>query len=255
MSVPIQFFQDSEALIHTYQYHQPFGIFKYAMTLDGKIAATTGHSAWISSPMSRNLVHHLRASCDAVIVGGNTVRRDNPHLTTHGVSENQPLRVVMSRTMNLPEEANLWNTEAVATLVFTQIGMNPTLQKKLRDQGVDVVELDYLTPATAMNHLYQRGLIAVLWECGGSLAAQAISQGCVQKLLAFIAPKIIGGSTAPSPVGDLGLTLMTDALKLERVSWQGVGQDLLMTGYLARKETQPISDYPSEEIRNHLIKY
>jgi diaminohydroxyphosphoribosylaminopyrimidine deaminase/5-amino-6-(5-phosphoribosylamino)uracil reductase len=83
-----------------------------------------------------------------------------------------------------------------------------------------------------MAHLYDRGCLSVLWECGGTLAAQAIADGAVQKVLAFIAPKIIGGSTAPSPVSDLGLTLMTEALLLEQMQWRAIGSDLLIEGYL-----------------------
>jgi diaminohydroxyphosphoribosylaminopyrimidine deaminase/5-amino-6-(5-phosphoribosylamino)uracil reductase len=83
-----------------------------------------------------------------------------------------------------------------------------------------------------MTHLYERGFCSVLWECGGILAASAIAQGAVQKIMAFIAPKIIGGNHAPTPVGDLGLTSMTQALPLEQVSWRIVGSDCLVEGYL-----------------------
>jgi diaminohydroxyphosphoribosylaminopyrimidine deaminase/5-amino-6-(5-phosphoribosylamino)uracil reductase len=86
-----------------------------------------------------------------------------------------------------------------------------------------------------MSYLYERGFCSVLWECGGILAASAIAQGAVQKIMAFIAPKIIGGDHAPTPVGDLGLTSMTEALPLERVSWRIVGNDCLVEGYLPLK--------------------
>lgn len=98
----------NEAFIHRIRHHQPLSILKYAMTLDGKIATDTGHSAWITSPAARRQVHQLRSRCDAVIVGGNTVRRDNPQLTSHGVGDHNPLRVVMSRRLNLPTQAQLW---------------------------------------------------------------------------------------------------------------------------------------------------
>jgi diaminohydroxyphosphoribosylaminopyrimidine deaminase/5-amino-6-(5-phosphoribosylamino)uracil reductase len=86
-----------------------------------------------------------------------------------------------------------------------------------------------------MAYLYERGFCSVLWECGGTLAASAIAQGAVQKVLAIIAPKIIGGSNAPTPVGDLGLTTMTEALSLERVRWRVIGTDCLVEGYLPQK--------------------
>lgn len=224
----------NEAFIHRIRFSKPFGILKYAMTLDGKIATTTGHSSWISSTASRQRVHQLRATCDAVIIGGNTVRRDNPHLTTHQVSEHNPLRVVMSRTLDLPLEAHLWETQEVPTLVFTEIKTNPTLQKQLLKRGVEVIELPVLTPAVVMEHLYERGLSSVLWECGGTLAAKAIADGAVQKILAFIAPKIIGGQFAPSPVGNLGLEKMTEALELKNISFYSIDSDLLIEGYLSK---------------------
>jgi diaminohydroxyphosphoribosylaminopyrimidine deaminase/5-amino-6-(5-phosphoribosylamino)uracil reductase len=202
------------------------------MTLDGKIATTRGHSAWISNPQARAEVHLLRAACDAVIVGGNTVRRDNPHLTSHQSDRHNPLRVVMSRTLELPTTAHLWQAATAPTLVLTEIGANPDLQRYLKQQGVDVVELPTLSPASAIAHLTERGFLSVLWECGGTLAAQAIAQGAVQKVLAFIAPKIVGGQSAPSPVGDLGFTTMNEAISLERVRWRAIGSDLLLEGYL-----------------------
>ncbi|MEL6320692.1 MAG: dihydrofolate reductase family protein, partial [Cyanobacteria bacterium J06626_14] len=103
----------------------------------------------------------------------------------------------------------------------------------LRSHGVTVIELDALTPCNVMLHLHKRNCLSVLWECGGTLAAQAISQGMVQKVWAFIAPKIIGGQLAPSPVGEMGFTKMTEALQLYALSWQSIGPDLLLTGYLS----------------------
>jgi diaminohydroxyphosphoribosylaminopyrimidine deaminase / 5-amino-6-(5-phosphoribosylamino)uracil reductase len=224
--------QLNEAFIHRQTHHQPFGILKYAMTLDGKIAATTGHSAWVTSKASRHLVHQTRSTCDGVIIGGNTVRQDNPNLTTHGVTSHNPLRVVMSRSLDLPRNCNLWDTEIASTLIFTEINSNPILKKELISQGVEIIEVTELTPRIVVNKLYLRGLSKVLWECGGTLAARAIADGTIQKVMAFIAPKIIGGISAPSPVGDLGLTTMTSALQLQQVATRTIDSDLLVEGYL-----------------------
>lgn len=221
----------NEGFIHRVVHHRPFGILKYAMTLDGKIATLSGHSAWVTSPEARRWVHRLRGACDAIIVGGNTVRHDNPHLTTHGQTRHNPLRVVMSRQLDLPEGANLWCDRQASTVVFTS-ATAPTDRLKRLSSQVDVVSLEHLTPAAVMETLYQRGYATVLWECGGTLAAQAISQGCVQKVLAFVAPKLIGDG-GRSPVGNLGFERMTDALDLSQVDWRPVGSDLLIEGYLA----------------------
>lgn len=221
----------NEAFIYRITHRQPFGILKYAMTLDGKIATTTGDSNWVTQDAARHEVHRVRAGCDAVIVGTNTVCRDNPFLTNHHTGSHNPLRVVMSRSLKLPSEAHLWDVSEAPTLVFTEVGSNPELQKRLLNKGVELVEFDTLTPAKVMESLYQRDLLSVLWECGGTLAAPAIASGAVQKILAFIAPKIIGGAGAPSPVGNLGLASMSQALVLERVQWRTVGSDFLMEGY------------------------
>jgi diaminohydroxyphosphoribosylaminopyrimidine deaminase / 5-amino-6-(5-phosphoribosylamino)uracil reductase len=215
----------NEGFINRILHKRPLGI-------DGKIATTTGHSSWISNQNARNQVHLLRAACDAVIIGGNTVRQDNPHLTSHQEGSHNPLRVVMSRTLDLPETAHLWETKNAPTLVITIAGTNPNFQEILRKQGVEVLEMEKLTPDLIMAELYERGFSNVLWECGGTLAASAISSGVIQKIIAFIAPKIIGGIHAPTPVGDLGLTTMTQALSLERVEVRLVGSDFLIEGYL-----------------------
>ncbi len=222
----------NEAFIHRMLYHYPFGILKYAMTLDGKIATTTGHSAWVTSQEARSEVHKLRVACDAVIIGGNTVRRDNPFLTSRSTQADNPLRVVMSRSLDLPTEANLWDVSEARTLVFTEIDSNLEFQEYLRQKGVEVLATSTLTPAVVMSNLYDRGFLSVLWECGGILAARAIADGVVQKIWAFIAPKIIGGEIAPSPIGDLGLIQMTEAFELENVSMRTVGCDYLLEGYL-----------------------
>lgn len=226
----------NEGFVHRILYKRPLGILKYAMTLDGKIATSTGHSAWVTNQDARTEVHQLRAASDAVIVGGNTVRQDNPYLTSHQEGANNPLRVVMSRSLRLPENAHLWQTSEAPTLVLTEVDANPDVKELLRKQGVEVLELTPLTPDKVMAYLYERGFCSVLWECGGMLAASAIATGAVQKILAFIAPKIIGGNNAPTPVGDLGFTIMTEALPLERVSWRVVGSDCLVEGYLPRNQ-------------------
>jgi diaminohydroxyphosphoribosylaminopyrimidine deaminase / 5-amino-6-(5-phosphoribosylamino)uracil reductase len=225
--------QLNEAFVHRILHQQPFGILKYAMTLDGKIATNTGHSAWVTSKAARHLVHQLRSTCDAVIIGGNTVRQDNPNLTTHGVTEHNPLRVVMSRSLDLPSNCRLWNDNLAATLIFTE-NNNPAQQQKLLSEQTNIITVAALTPKIVMEHLYQRGISKVLWECGGTLAAKAIADGTVQKVMAFIAPKIIGGTDAPSPVGDLNFNLMTEALQLKDVEVQAIDADILIEGYLSK---------------------
>ncbi len=227
----------NEGFIQRMRYQRPLGILKYAMTIDGKIATKTGHSAWVSSPESRHYVHKLRSTCDAIITGGNTLRCDNPLLTSHEASDHHPLRIVLSRHLDLPAVAHLWDTTVAPTLVITTPNANLPLQKILQQQGVEIVTLEQLNPALVMQYLFDRGLLSVLWECGGTLAAEAIRHGAIQKVLTFIAPKIVGGQTTATPVGDLDISQMTDAIALERVTWQQIGVDMLMQGYLANGQS------------------
>ncbi|KAL4320186.1 hypothetical protein GQ457_18G010370 [Hibiscus cannabinus] len=233
-------------LIYRAASHVPFSVLKYAMTLDGKIAASSGHAAWISSKLSRNRVFELRGRSDAVIVGGNTVRRDNPRLTARHGGGHMPTRIVLSQTLDLPEEANLWDLSDVSTVVVTQRGARRSFQSFLASKGVEVVEFDILNPRDVMEYFHDRGYLSILWECGGTLAASAISSGVIHKVFAFVAPKIIGGKNAPSPVGELGMVEMSQALDLIDVCFEQIGPDMLISGFL-----QPIPDLtptiPSED--------
>jgi diaminohydroxyphosphoribosylaminopyrimidine deaminase / 5-amino-6-(5-phosphoribosylamino)uracil reductase len=222
----------NEAFIHRVKYQRPFGIFKYAMTLDGKIATNIGHSQWITGISARNFVHHLRSSCDAIIVGGNTVRRDNPLLTTHGVTNHNPLRVVMTKTLDLSLNSQLWDVKQAKTVVFTISQSNATVKSQLLDKGVEIFEIEDINPSFVMENLYQRGLNKILWECGGNLASKAIASGNIQKIYAFIAPKIIGGKNAPTPIGDLNIENMNEALLLNNSKIHCLDNDFLIEGYL-----------------------
>ncbi|KAK4791033.1 hypothetical protein SAY86_031446 [Trapa natans] len=215
----------------------PFSTLKYAMTLDGKIAASSGHASWISSKKSRSRVIELRGRSDAIVVGGNTVRRDNPRLTARHGGGHLPMRIVMTQTLNLPEEANLWDTSEASTIVVTQRGARRSFQKYLVSKGIEVVEFDILNPRDVMEYFYDRGYLSILWECGGVLSSSAISSGVIHKVFAFVAPKIIGGTNAPTPVGELGMVEMSQALDLIDVSYEQVGPDILVSGFL-----QPIPD-------------
>ncbi|KAF6145316.1 hypothetical protein GIB67_017027 [Kingdonia uniflora] len=160
----------------------PFSVLKYAMTLDGKIAASSGHASWISSRESRNRVFELRGRSDAIIVGGNTVRRDNPRLTARHGGGHFPIRIVMSQSLNLPEVANLWDVSEVRTIVATQRGAKRSFQKLLASKGVEVVEFEMLNPRDVMEYCYNSGYLSTLWECGGTLAAPAISAGVIHEM-------------------------------------------------------------------------
>ncbi|HIK45543.1 MAG TPA: dihydrofolate reductase family protein, partial [Leptolyngbyaceae cyanobacterium M65_K2018_010] len=189
-------------------------------------------SQWVTGPLARRAVHRLRSECDAVVVGGNTVRCDNPQLITHGQSQHNPKRIVLSRQLDLPRQAHLWNTQVAPTLVFTTPQASPEQVEFLTQAGVEVIITQELTPKTVTHHLFDQGCAQVLWECGGHLAAQAIKDGIIDKVWAFVAPKLLGGFRAPGPVDDLGIDLMTQAIPLNRLNFHAMGEDFLIEGYL-----------------------
>ena len=224
----------NEAVLHREALSMPMSVHKFAMTLDGKIAAKTGHSAWVSGTEARERVQLERERSDAIIVGGQTLRSDNPRLTARRELEGHaPLRIVLTRSLNVPENANLWDTSTARTMVVTERGANKAMQRHLSLQGVEVLELDFVSPRALVEYCRQRGFMQLLWECGGTLSAQAIRDGVLHHSQAFIAAKIVGGaSECPSPVGDLGFVEMTQALQLAEVQWNPIGDDMLVSGYL-----------------------
>lgn len=106
----------------------------------------------------------------------------DPRLTVRHGGDHLPRRVVLSQTLDLPEEAHLWNVSEVPTIVATQRGAKRSFQRLLASKGVEVVEFDILDPRDVMGYLYDRGYLSVLWECGGTLAASAISSGVIHKV-------------------------------------------------------------------------
>ena len=218
----------------------PHGVYKYAMTLDGKIASSSGKSKWVTGPESRETVFHERARSDAVIVGGGTLRTDDPRLTSRNADGTlthayQPARVVLSRSLDVPEDARLWDTTVASTIVMTSASHGkPTLAKILRDKGVDVVEFEgEFTMDKVLDEMRRRGWLQTFWECGGTLAAPAITAGAFSRVLAFVAPKIVGGgSKAPTPMGDFGCDAMADAVPLKATDAKVYGRDVLISGYL-----------------------
>ena len=216
--------------LHRIATGRPQGILKWAMSLDGRTALPNGVSQWISGPQARDWVHHLRARCDAVIVGVGTVRADDPLLTSRGRRTPEPLRVVLSRGLDLPAAAQLWDPAPAATLLVH----GPEAPQDRRDRfdrlGVERLVLEACEPAALAVALARRGCNRVLWECGPVLAAAALRQGCVQQLAAVIAPKLLGGLPARTALGDLGLECLKGGWALSEAATGWLGRDLLWQG-------------------------
>lgn len=220
----------NRAFLHRVATGRPLGILKWAMSLDGRTALPNGDSQWISGPAARQWVHRLRARCDAVIVGGGTVRADDPLLTSRGRRSPEPLRVVISRTLELPEDARLWQTEMATTWVAhgpeVPIGKEALVQR-LADRGVKFIPLPSCEPRPLMDELAGLGCSQVLWECGPELAAAALRQDCIQRLAAVIAPKLLGGLPARTPVGNLFQRCLAEVPQWNLDRLEALGDDLL----------------------------
>ena len=222
----------NRAFVHRLTTGRPLGILKWAMSLDGRTALPNGASQWISDPPARAWVHQLRSQCDAVIVGGGTLRADDPRLTSRGQRAPEPLRVVLSRSLQLPDRAQLWDTTAAATLVAHGPEAPAAAKAQLQDlcsnnPGLERLELPHCSPSALLEALAQRGCNQVLWECGPELAAAALRDGCVQQVAAVIAPKLLGGSPARTPLGELGLQSLNQVHSWQAQRLQQLGPDLL----------------------------
>jgi len=219
--------RQNSAFLHRVAKGRPEGILKWAMSLDGRTALPNGASQWISGPEARAWVHRLRARCDAVIVGGGTVRADNPLLTSRGQRSPEPLRVVLSRQLELPASAQLWDTSGAPTLVAHGPEAPATARDNFDQLGVERLALEHCGPLALLGALAARGCNRVLWECGPELAATALGEGCVQQVAAVIAPKLLGGLAASTPLGDLGLLEVPEGCLNGGEGLEHLGPDLL----------------------------
>lgn len=217
----------------------PFVIMKAAMTLDGKIATSAGDSKWISGNNSRQYVHNLRDRVAAIMVGVNTVISDNPSLTTRleNIEGRDPVRIIVDSQGRIPLDSKVVNLESKAdTIIATTREINRDREKSLIDKGLRIIKTESISGkvdlASLMEELYKMELDSVLLEGGGTLNAAALEAGIVDKVLIFVAPKIIGGESAPTPVEGSGVKLMKDAITLREINVSRYDNDLLIEAYV-----------------------
>ena len=204
---------------------RPWGILKWAMSLDGRIGLPNGCSKWITDVSARDSVHQIRSKCDAVIVGGGTVRVDDPLLTSRGKSNCEPLRVVFSRSLDLPRSAKLWDTKIAKTIIAFGPEANETFFSDLPN-GPEKLPLKSNDPSELLSSLSKKGCNKILWECGPLLATSAIEANCVQELVVFVAPKLLGGKSAMSPLSSFGFESIKSTYKLQHSFLDRKGEDL-----------------------------
>ncbi|MBL8754384.1 MAG: RibD family protein, partial [Planctomycetes bacterium] len=218
---------------------RPWMLAKWAMTLDGKTAAPTGEARWISGQEARTKTHELRARCCGVMVGFRTAQIDDPELTVRHVPGKQPVRIVVDPLGEIDDDSNLVRTAKQApTWLLASEDVDPLRSGHLQDLGVTVILVPTaegprrLHLGQAFRELKRRGLRRVLVEGGGGLVAQMLSWNAVDQVLAFVAPKIIGGRFAPTPVAGEGRPFMAEAWRLGDVKYETYGQDLAISGFM-----------------------
>lgn len=217
----------------------PFMIMKTAMTLDGKIASVCGDSKWISGEASRHYVHTLRNRVSGVMVGINTILSDDPSLTTRlgYVKTKDPVRIVIDSKGLIPIDSRVINVESSAGVILaTTSAIGHEKERLLMDKGVEILKLDglggHVDLVKLMDELYKLEIDSVLLEGGGGLNAASLKSGIVDKVMTFIAPKIIGGKDAKTPVEGVGIEHMQHAIKLRDLSISRYDDDFLIEGYV-----------------------
>ena len=219
---------------------RPLVTAKFAMSLDGKIATRTGDSKWISGVESRRYVHQLRAFSDSIMAGIGTVIADDPQLTARSPSgtplPRQPLRVVVDSSGRLPVRSTLLRqpghtlvamaNDSKAKRIVLEEARAEVLAAPAADGRVDLLAL--------LMELGNRGVTTVFVEGGATLLGSLFDAGLVDRVVAFVAPVIVGGGFAPSPVGGVGVDLIVDALRLSDVQIQTFGDDVAVTGWCSR---------------------
>jgi len=233
--------QVNEAYIKFITTGLPFVTAKFAVSLDGKIATKSGDSKWISGSEARRYVHNLRYTTDAIMAGVNTVLADDPQLTARsgggrgGAARVQPLRVIVDSKGRTPLTAQVFSQPG-KTLLAVGRSITPEEKTALTQTGVEIVELPSeegrVDVKRLLKTLGEREITSVLVEGGGTLLGSLFDYRLVDRVIAFIAPIIIGGKEAKTAVAGKGVDKVVDSIRLERVSLEKFGDDLMVSGYV-----------------------
>ena len=231
----------NEVFYHYIATKTPFVVMKYAMTLDGKIACATGDSKWVTGEIARTQVHRMRGRYRGIMVGIGTVLADDPMLNCRVEGGVDPVRIICDSNLHIPTESQIVKTASdIETIVAcSQEALeSERKQEKIRRlkeariqiigtegaHGVNLVEL--------MKKLGGQNIDSILLEGGGTLNASALEDGIVNKVYAYIAGKLIGGMDARSPVEGMGIDRMADAITLQNVEIEKLGDDFCIVGYV-----------------------
>jgi diaminohydroxyphosphoribosylaminopyrimidine deaminase/5-amino-6-(5-phosphoribosylamino)uracil reductase len=227
--------QVNESYIKYITTGRPFVILKVAMTLDGKIATGGGQSKWITGEKSRMMVHRLRSSVDAVMTAIGTVKADDPQLTARITKGRNPKRVLIDPSLEVSPDAKILRVPQ-ETIVVTKRTINSNKTSRLHyliKLGCYIILYKHkLELSWLLERLGEMGITSLLIEGGSSLNAHALEERIVDKVMFFVAPKIMGGLESYPAVGGRTLKRLDEAYRLKDTTVRKVGEDLLVEGYL-----------------------
>ncbi len=214
----------------------PFVILKIAMTLDGKIATPEGESKWITGERARQMVHRLRGSSDAVMTAIGTVKADNPRLTCRVSGYKNPVRIVIDPHLETLPDSHVAACPPETILVTKSANDKEFMRKKFKEKGITFIEYqnEKLDLSWLMQELGKLAITSMLVEGGSSLSAHCLEAGIVDKVMFFIAPKIIGGRDSFPAVGGKSFRKLADAYRLSDVKTKLIGEDILIEGYIRK---------------------
>lgn len=233
--------EEAKSLLAPYlkrvQTGKPWVIAKWAMTLDGKIAAADGSSKWITGETARAAVHALRGRVDAILIGSSTALKDDPSLTVRPPGPRTPTRVVVDRSGALPHSLKLFQSASeIPTLYVTSLTTAPTKQEELTRLGVEVLRLRGANSRDQIEELLinfgQRNWTNLLVEGGAQLLGAFFDAEAIDEVEVYIAPKLLGGAQAPSPIAGLGVASIAEALKLAHHQIEPLGEDFRLRARL-----------------------
>lgn len=228
--------QQCEALnpvfFHYIQTKTPYVVMKYAMTLDGKIATYTGESKWITGEKAREQVHKDRHRYSAIMVGIGTVLQDDPQLTCRLPNTKQPIRIVCDTTLKIPLTSNVVQTANQVQTWIATCSDNIEKKEQLKQYGCRILqfskEYNTIPLTTLMKQLGEEKIDSILLEGGGTLNWNALSEGIVNKIQCYIAPKIFGGEMSKTPVGGVGIRNPMEAVSVTNMTYSTIGEDILL---------------------------
>lgn len=233
----------NEAFVKYVRTGRPFVTVKCASTLDGRIATKTGDSKWVSGEESRTFVHRMRHAVDAIMVGVDTVKRDDPSLTARlsNAKGRDPERIILDTRLSISDSAKIMQLDSRAgTMIITGSEISVEKKNRLERKGIQVIQSAVKSGLIDLNSLMDflsaSGITSLLVEGGGRVIASALKDGIVDKVIFFYSPRILGGDDGVPICRGAGPALMRDSIPLKNISVRRFGDDVMIEGYIDRSK-------------------